>query len=67
MFFWSIVCPFYWELGIVGYAFVLVVAALVSAHVLCYRDRGSDHLSFRYVAAWWVVLFFLPVMKTLGL
>ncbi|KAF4454290.1 hypothetical protein F53441_3164 [Fusarium austroafricanum] len=64
---WSLVCPLYWGLSIVGCAVPIVVGALVSAHMLICRTRERDQTSFRLVAVWWVALYFIPLMKAQGL
>ncbi|KAF4997532.1 hypothetical protein FDECE_12062 [Fusarium decemcellulare] len=63
---WSALCTRYWNLGLAGYAFSIATAALVSAHMLVYRTRQNDRWSFRLVGAWWIALYFLPVMKSHG-
>ncbi|KAM5341516.1 hypothetical protein ACJ41O_014547 [Fusarium nematophilum] len=65
--FWSVACPMYWRLGMVGCMVPILTGAAVTAHMLAYRTRGHDQTSFRLVAAWWVSLYFLPMMKTHGL
>ncbi|RGP80064.1 hypothetical protein FLONG3_1835 [Fusarium longipes] len=64
---WSVLCPLYWGLGIVGCMLPVVTGTLVAAHMLLCRDRKSDQTSFRLVAVWWVSLYFLPMMSTRGL
>ncbi|KAL5586410.1 hypothetical protein FOBRF1_016280 [Fusarium oxysporum] len=59
---WSLVCPLYWGLGVVGCAVPILTGAIVSAHMLICRSREQDQTSFRLVAAWWVSLYFLPMM-----
>ncbi|KAM5381553.1 hypothetical protein ACJA88_004628 [Fusarium oxysporum] len=64
---WSLVCPLYWGLGVVGCAVPISTGAIVSAHMLICRSREQDQISFRLVAAWWVSLYFLPMMSARGL
>ncbi|KAH7157927.1 UbiA prenyltransferase family-domain-containing protein [Dactylonectria estremocensis] len=64
---WSIICPRYWHLGMLGSMVIMLTGAVVAAHMLVYRTRRHDQASFRLVGAWWVSLYFLPVMKTHGL
>ncbi|KAH7470016.1 hypothetical protein FOMA001_g14454 [Fusarium oxysporum f. sp. matthiolae] len=64
---WSLVCPLYWGLGVVGCAVPILTGAIVSAHMLICRSREQDQTSFRLVAAWWVSLYFLPMMSACGL
>ncbi|KAG7425472.1 putative sucrose utilization protein SUC1 [Fusarium oxysporum f. sp. raphani] len=49
---WSLVCPLYWGLGVVGCAVPILTGAIVSAHMLICRSREQDQTSFRLVAAW---------------
>ncbi|KAL2201923.1 hypothetical protein CC79DRAFT_1351820 [Sarocladium strictum] len=65
-FFWSVACPLYWDLGILGYLLPLLATTAVSAFMLIHRNPRSDHLSFRFIGCWWVLLYFLPVMKVHG-
>ncbi|KAF5025983.1 hypothetical protein F66182_1924 [Fusarium sp. NRRL 66182] len=64
---WSVVCSRYWGLGFVGSMVPVTVGLIVAAHMLIYRTRQRDQTSFRLLAAWWVSLYFLPMMKTYGL
>ncbi|KAM0559986.1 hypothetical protein ACHAPJ_003940 [Fusarium lateritium] len=64
---WSVICPMYWELGIVGCMVPMITGTAVAAHMLIYRTRQRDQTSFRLVAAWWVSLYFLPMMNAYGL
>jgi 4-hydroxybenzoate polyprenyltransferase len=63
---WSFACPLYWGLGVVGCAVPILTGAIVSAHMLICRSRERDQTSFRLVAAWWVSLYFLPMMSARG-
>lgn len=65
--FFSLVSPLYWNLGIMGYIIPVLAAAGVTAHMLMYQTRERDQLSFRLVAVWWVSLYFLPMMKSHGM
>lgn len=65
--FWSVVCPIYWDLTLLGSIMPVVMGVLVTAHMLICRNRVSDRTSFRLVGAWWVSLYFLPMLKTHGL
>ncbi|KAH7236892.1 UbiA prenyltransferase family-domain-containing protein [Fusarium redolens] len=49
---WSLLCPLYWGLGVVGCAVPIATGAIVSAHMLICRSRERDQTSFRLVAAW---------------
>ncbi|KAH8821947.1 UbiA prenyltransferase family [Xylogone sp. PMI_703] len=60
---WSIVCPLYWNLGLVGCMIPILSGLAIAAHLLFYRTLEHDRASFRLVAVWWVSLYFLPVMK----
>ncbi|KAH7007405.1 hypothetical protein EDB80DRAFT_752013 [Ilyonectria destructans] len=64
---WSFICPRYWNLGMLGCMIPILTGATVTAHMLLFRTRVNDQASFRLVAAWWVSLYFLPLMKTHGL
>ncbi|KAG5818608.1 hypothetical protein H9Q74_006301 [Fusarium xylarioides] len=64
---WSFICPLYWGLGVMGCAVPILTGAIVSAHMLICRSRERDQTSFRLVAAWWVSLYFLPMMSARGL
>ncbi|KAK7431324.1 hypothetical protein QQZ08_002095 [Neonectria magnoliae] len=64
---WSVVCPIYWDLGLAGSMVPIVTGVAVTAHMLVFRTRRADQTSFRLVATWWVSLYFLPMLSTLGL
>lgn len=64
---WSAVCPLYWELDMSSCIVSLVSGAVVTSHILLNRSIAHDRLAFRLLGAWWVLLYFLPVMKTHGL
>ncbi|KAF4973333.1 hypothetical protein FZEAL_9349 [Fusarium zealandicum] len=64
---WSVICPLYWQLGPLGCMIPILTGAGVTAHMLVYRTHWHDQASFRLVAAWWISLYFLPMMKTYGL
>ncbi|KPM39205.1 hypothetical protein AK830_g7338 [Neonectria ditissima] len=64
---WSVLCPRYWDLGVLGCMVPILTGLAVTAHMLVFRTRRADQTSFRLVATWWISLYFLPMMKMHGL
>jgi 4-hydroxybenzoate polyprenyltransferase len=65
---WSMACPFFWELGFLGYAATVSVGSIIAARVLLLRGEPRwDERTFAVWCAWLGLLYLLPVGKRYGL
>ncbi|MCJ1310166.1 hypothetical protein MMC25_003827 [Agyrium rufum] len=60
---WSVICPTFWELQIMGYAVSLAMGAFLSFRVLLYRGVREDKSNFWFWSLWTVTLYLLPFGK----
>ena len=64
---WSIVCPWFWELGYPGYVTTAAVGGFIVARVLGLREKPQDdERTFAAWCAWLGLLYLLPMGKRYG-
>lgn len=60
--FWSFVCPFMWNIGILGWVPPITVGSVIAVRELWLRDPRSDHNTWVLWACWLSCLYLLPVL-----
>lgn len=66
MAFWAVLCPMFWQMGASGFLLSGGVAALVALRLLKWRDAKADSKSWKLWAWWTVMLYSLPLFKSLS-
>ena len=66
MAFWSIVCPWFWQVSSRGSVASVMLGLLVVGRTLCSRSVAADKVTFRFWNLWMMSLYVLPVMKFTG-
>lgn len=67
MTFWSLVTPYFWHMAWTGYIAPLAFGAWVVARTLRPRNEKADRNTFKVWNSWVVMVFTLPLVKSLGL
>lgn len=62
---WSVACPTFWQLGPGTYAMSTVTAAIVTFRTLTKRSVAADKLTFRIWNLWMVMLYLMPLFKSI--
>ena len=62
---WSVACPTFWQLGPGTYAMSMVTAAIVGFRTLSKRSVAADKLTFRIWNLWMVMLYLMPLFKSI--
>ena len=60
---WSIVCPWFWELGKLGWTASLIAGGLLVVRVLMLRSVQADQVTWKVWCLWTMVLYVLPLFK----
>ena len=58
---WSLICPYYWSLGLVGFTVPLFLCLVVAYRVVWYRGIVADALTYKWWSLWLVSVFSLPL------
>jgi 4-hydroxybenzoate polyprenyltransferase len=61
---WSIICPYFWGLGVLSYAFTLVSGFVVSGRVLAIRNEAADEVTYKIWCLWLISLYVLPLFRS---
>lgn len=59
--FWSVICPAFWQVTILGYVPPVLMGGLLSIKVIAHRGVQADKISWRIWCAWMITLYFLPL------
>lgn len=59
--FWSFFCPYFWEVGWMGYAIPLVFGGWLAGRILKFRNVAGDKKSWQMWCFWTGVLYALPL------
>jgi 4-hydroxybenzoate polyprenyltransferase len=63
---WSIYCPYYWNLRPLAYLPSLTLGFIIGFRVLIARHGESDAVTWKLWCAWMMILYSLPLFRTLG-
>ncbi len=64
--FWSFICPTFWSLGPVGFVLPVIFGTIVSSRILLVRTLKGDKLTFKLWNLWMMVLYLMPLLKSIG-
>ena len=65
--FWSIFCPQFWAVNLLGHSFVLVLGGTLSTRVFLFRSTNADQVSWKIWGVWTFIIFMLPLYKQIGI
>ncbi|KAI4142139.1 MAG: hypothetical protein LQ340_007428 [Diploschistes diacapsis] len=58
---WSIFCPYYWSLGLTGFAVLpICLGAMVGYRVITHRDPAGDTRTYKWWSLWLMAICALP-------
>lgn len=60
---WSVICPAFWQINIVGSAASIILGMTIAWRYLSKRSLSEDKTSFRIYNLWIVSLYLLPLIK----
>ena len=61
--FWSLFCPAYWTLNLLGFVTPLMLGSIISFRVLWVRTRTGDKNTFKLWNLWMLTMYCLPLVK----
>lgn len=61
---WSVVCPLFLDVGLSGYLITCVLGFLIVARLFVWRSVDADRKTWKIWAAWTVILYMLPIIKS---
>ncbi|KAF2470543.1 UbiA prenyltransferase [Lindgomyces ingoldianus] len=64
MLFWSLFCPCYWGLSVLGFLPSCLLGGLIATRVIFSRSRAADALTWKLWCLWMMVLYLLPLLYT---
>ncbi|PYI09765.1 hypothetical protein BO78DRAFT_394663 [Aspergillus sclerotiicarbonarius CBS 121057] len=63
---WSVVCPAFWGLGVLGCVLPVGVGAAIAYRTLMLREVAADRTTWKMWTAWTGVIWMLPLFKDYG-
>jgi 4-hydroxybenzoate polyprenyltransferase len=60
---WSFICPFMWDIGILGWVSPIAVGSVIAVRELWLREPVADHNTWVLWACWLSCLYLLPFLK----
>ncbi|RAK96001.1 UbiA family prenyltransferase [Aspergillus ibericus CBS 121593] len=63
---WSVVCPAFWGLGVLGYVLPVGVGVAIACRTLLLRGVAADRMTWKMWTAWTGVIWMLPLFKDHG-
>lgn len=64
---WSLLCPRFWQVGIMGYVVVAVFGSVIGVRTLTKRRLEDDRLTFKLWSVWIISIYALPLIKKMDL
>lgn len=61
--FWSVFCPLYWEIDILGWFLPIGMGSLIAVRELWFQEPEADHTTWVMWAGWLSSLYLLSIMK----
>lgn len=61
--FWSLFCPLYWDIGVLGWFLPMGVGSIIAVRELWFREPEADHTTWVMWAMWLSCLYLLPVIN----
>ena len=62
--FWSMFCPFFWDVDFLGYVMPITVGCVLSLKVLFWRGVEADQFSWTLWGIWTFSIFLLPLYRS---
>lgn len=59
--FWSVVCPLFLGVGVVGFVFSVALGGGLAGHLLVFRTQRRDEVSEKLWCVWTMMLYCLPL------
>jgi len=63
--FWSVICPWFWEVSLTGWSISLGMGVLKAGRVLLLTSVEADKVTWKLWCIWMVTLYLLPLTKNL--
>ncbi|KAI4183619.1 MAG: hypothetical protein L6R41_005299 [Letrouitia leprolyta] len=64
---WSLVCPAFWVVGLLGYVLPIIAAGVFLSRLFMYRSVEDDALTWWFWCAWLSAVFITPLAKRYGI
>ena len=64
IFFWSWVCPSFWQVGLGGFVLPVIIGGVIVFRILAQRTIKHDRLTYKIWCFWFMSFFLLPLVKT---
>jgi len=61
--FWSVVCCYYWRVGLLWFVPSVGVGAIMAWRVVMVRGLDEDEVTWKLWCLWMMVLYCLPLVK----
>lgn len=63
---WSLVCPAFWGVGLIGFLLPLIAAAIFLTRLFMFRSVADDALTWWFWCSWISSVFLIPLGKRFG-
>lgn len=60
---WSVVCPAYWQLGLLGYLLPITVGGMQAVITCFYRSQVADEIVWKLWCGWFGIIYLLPLFS----
>ncbi|KAL8711955.1 MAG: hypothetical protein Q9220_003651 [cf. Caloplaca sp. 1 TL-2023] len=64
---WSLICPTFWDAGVIGYSLPLAAAAVFLTRLFMFRSVADDALTWWFWCSWLSSVYILPLAKLYGI
>lgn len=61
---WSIVCPAFWGLPILGFIPTAFIGGSIAVRTLLYRNEASDAINWKLWCVWFGTIYLLPIFRS---
>ena len=63
IFFWSLFCPLYWDVSVLGWVLPIGLGSLIAFRELWFREPEADHTTWVMWAGWLSSIYLLSIIK----
>jgi 4-hydroxybenzoate polyprenyltransferase len=58
----SVLCPMFWQLGLLGYVLPVTTGGLITTRLLTQRTAAADRMTFKIWSLWLMSIYLLPLI-----